>query len=184
MRNNKTRLTLFCSDRVVDRQVRLQTDIRDPSGEGSCVRVANHLHPRGTARSSGRRYGDHPVQLSRRLSKRLASLRPRPCKCWHQRRGWGRLPHVLCHFLGAGLVLRSVRLKWSGDIITHYYALLHIYLWHSLNRKHCRFPLCKWDYIHSTFYSNWAMEQIHRGNILVKRTGRCSCSGCTSQKMF
>ena len=133
MCNNKTRLTLFWSDRVVDRQVRLQTDIRDPSGEGSCVRVANHLHPRETARSSGRRYGDHPVQLSRRLSKWLPSLRPRPCKCWHQRRGWGRLSHVLCQFLGAGLVPRSVILEWSDNdksIIMYYYiiiaSLLHI----------------------------------------------------------
>ena len=135
MCNNKTRLTLFSSDRVVDHQVRLQTDIRDPSGEGSCVRVANHLHPRETARSSGRRYGpgDHPVQLSRLLSKWLPSLRPWPCKCWHQRRGWGRLSHVLCQFLGAGLVPRSVILEWSDNdksIIMYYYiiiaSLLHI----------------------------------------------------------
>ena len=29
--------------------MRLQTDIRDPSGEGGCVRIAHHLHPGKTA---------------------------------------------------------------------------------------------------------------------------------------
>ena len=65
------------------------------------------------------------------------------------------------------------------SLLPHYYLIIT-----SLNRKYCRFPLCKWDYIHRTFYSNSAMEQIHWGNILVKRTGRCSCAGCTFQKMF
>ena len=43
----------------MDQQVRLQTDLRDPSREGGCVCFANHLHPRETACGSGWRHGDH-----------------------------------------------------------------------------------------------------------------------------
>ena len=80
-----------------------------------------------------------------------------------------RLPHVPFRFLCAGLVQRSMRLKWSDDVITHYYVVVHIYGQHSFKRKYCFFPSCKWEYIHITFFPNWGMEQIHRGNILVKK---------------
>ena len=69
MCSNGTHLTLFCLGRVVDLQMLLKTDLQDPSWEGGCVRIAHHLHPGETARGLGQRYGDHPVQLSQRLSQ-------------------------------------------------------------------------------------------------------------------
>ena len=41
--------------------------------------------------------------------------------------GLGTVFHVLCQFLRAGLVSRSMRLKKSENVITHYHVLLHIY---------------------------------------------------------
>ena len=128
-------LTLCCWVRVMDHKVLLEIDLRDPSRKGSCVRFAHHLHPRETAGGSGRRYGDHPVPVSRRLSQRSPSLQPWPCKGRHQRWGWGWLSHVLCQFLGAGLVPRSLKEHWRAEryyeflvtIITYYYILIHSY---------------------------------------------------------
>ena len=130
-----TCLTLCCWVRVMDHKVRLKTELRDPSRKGSCVRFAHHLHPRETAGGSGRRYGDHPVPVSRRLSQRSTSLQPWPGKGRHQWWGWGRLSHVLCQFLGAGLVPRSLKEHWRAEryhefwvtIITYYYILIHSY---------------------------------------------------------
>ena len=132
-----TCLTLCCWVRVMDHKVRLEIDLQDPSRKGSCVRFAHHLHPRETASGSGRRYGNNPVPVSRRLSQRSPSLQPWPCKGRHQRWGWGWLSHVLCQFLGAGLVPRSLREDWSEPkeryceflviIITYYYILKQNY---------------------------------------------------------
>ena len=71
-------VTLVGFSRVVDHQVRLEADLRDPSWEGGHVRFAHHLHPWEAAGGSGRRYGDHSVQVSQRLPQRGPSLRPRP----------------------------------------------------------------------------------------------------------
>ena len=78
MCSNGTHLTLSCLAIVVDRQMLLRTDLRDP-WEGGCVRIAHYLHPAETARGLGRRYGDHPVQLSRWLPQWCPSLQSRPC---------------------------------------------------------------------------------------------------------
>ena len=60
-------MRLVCLAKIVDHQVRLEADLRDPSWEGSGVRFAHHLHPRAAADSSSRRYRDHSVQLLERL---------------------------------------------------------------------------------------------------------------------
>ena len=70
--------------------------------------------------------GDHPVQLSQRLQQRCALLQPRPRQGWLQTWGRGRVPHVLCEFLGAGLVPRPVKLNevhWDDYcvLLCHYY---------------------------------------------------------------
>ena len=145
-------MRLVCLAKIVDHQVRLEADLRDPSGEGGCVRFAHHLHPRESARVSGRRFWDHPAELSCRLLQWRTSLQPGPCNIWHQPRGWGRLSHVLRQFLCAGLVQRFVRSKWSEDIITHYFVLLHVYRLNSLSRKCCCFLLCKGHYIRRPFF--------------------------------
>ena len=82
----------------------------------------------------------------------------------------------------AGPTICEIEMKWGRYCkllrITTYLLMVHI------KNEILLFPImmCKWEYIHSTFFSNWAMQQTHRGNILVKRTWRCSCSGCTIQK--
>ena len=104
-----------------DCKMLLKTDLQDPCGRGGCVCFAHHLHTRGSACGSGKRYRDHPVEISRLLSHR--------CHCYTNdlaKAGWGRLSQVLCQFLGSGLVKRSTRLKRIEDVITHDYILLHI----------------------------------------------------------
>ena len=38
-------MDLVCLAKIVDHQVLLEADLRDPSREGSSVRFAHHLHP-------------------------------------------------------------------------------------------------------------------------------------------
>ena len=164
MCSNGTHLTLFCLARVVDRQVRLKTDLWDPSCEGGCVRFAHHLHPGETARGSGRRYRTIPFSYrdgccngAHRYNQDLAKADTSPGA------GDG------C----SGPAIREIEMKWG-----RYYTLLRITTYLPIARimkEVLSFQLCKWDYISRTFFPNWLMKQILRGNILVKRTGRCSC---------
>ena len=58
------------------------------------------------------------------------TARPHPRQSRHQRRCRGRLPDVLCEFLGAGLVQRPVRLNEAQRvtcILYYYYLLVHHY---------------------------------------------------------
>jgi hypothetical protein len=65
---------MFAFDRVVDHQVRLEVDLRDPTWKGGCIRSANSIYPWEAAGDQGWRYGNNPVQLSQRLQKRSPSL--------------------------------------------------------------------------------------------------------------
>ena len=58
------------------------------------------------------------------------SLWPHPRKSWHQCWCRGRLPDVLCEFLGSGLVLRPVRLNEAQCVtctLYYYYLLVYHY---------------------------------------------------------
>ena len=64
------------------------------------------------------------------LQHQQPSLWPHPCQSWHQCWCRGRLPDVLCEFLGAGLVPRPVRLNEAQCVtctIYYYYLLVYHY---------------------------------------------------------
>ena len=109
----------------------LEADLRDPSWEGGYVCFTHHIHPWEAASGSGRRYGNHPVQLSQRLPQWCTSLRPWPCQGGLQPRGRWRMPHVLREFVGNRLVPRPVKLNEERYaiiceyIITYYYILYY-----------------------------------------------------------
>ena len=45
---------LLAVSRVVDHQMWIEADLRDPSWEGSCLRLAHYLNPGEAACGSGR----------------------------------------------------------------------------------------------------------------------------------
>ena len=67
------------------------------------------------------------------LQHQQPSLWPHPCQSWHQCWCRGRLPDVLCEFLGAGLVPRPVRLNEAQCVTcTMYYYYLLVYHYYIL----------------------------------------------------
>ena len=64
------------------------------------------------------------------LQHQQPSLWPHPCQSWHQCWCRGRLPDVLCEFLGAGLVPKPVKLNEAQCVnctIYYYYLLVYHY---------------------------------------------------------
>ena len=108
-------MTVFRFDRVMDHQVRVQFDLRETSWEGSCVRVAitsilgRLLVRAGDTGTIPFSYRDGCRNGAHRYDHNLANADTSGGPPAVQRRGWGRLSHVLCQFLGAGLVPRSVK---------------------------------------------------------------------------
>ena len=169
----------------------IKTDLWDPSGEGGCTFCPSPpswgdcpwFGPeiRGPSRSA---IATAVAIAHIATIKTLLKLIPAP--------GLGTVVPCTLSIPGrwAGPAIREIEMKWG-----RYYTLLRITTYPPIARimkEVLSFPVFKWNYIRRTFFSqltNGTNSQRQyfseiRGSILVKSTGRCSCSGCTFQIMF
>ena len=106
----------------------LEADLRDRSWEWGCLRialVAHWLNAGKAARSSGRWYGHHRVQLLQWMPQRRPSPWPRPRQSWHHCWCRGRLPDTApCT---SGILGALAPLGWSREpfIITYDYSFCY-----------------------------------------------------------